>query len=131
MRIHAALVMSALLFSSPAIAVESDGHFAVAANDADNTGRNERDREGTTVTPMDQGESAGDLAITQQIRKAVVANDALSTNAQNVKIITRDGVVTLRGPVKTVAEKVEIGSLASKASGVKQVDNQIEIETND
>ena len=54
---------------------------------------------------MDQGGSEADTAITQQIRKAVVAQDNLSTDAKNVKIITRDGVVTLRGPVASAKEK--------------------------
>ena len=98
--------------------------------DADNTQRNVRDRDGTSVSPMDQGNSDADRAITQQIRKDVVANDALSMNAKNVKIITVDGVVTLRGPVKSPDEKATIASTAAKAPGVKRVDNQIEVERN-
>src|SRR5262245_41669991 len=69
-----------------------------AAADADNSGRNVRDRGDKTLTPMDQGGSEADRTITQDIRKAVVANDHFSTDAKNVKIITVDGVVTLRGP---------------------------------
>jgi osmotically-inducible protein OsmY len=98
--------------------------------DADNTGRNARDAEGNTLTPMDQGESEADRTITQQIRKSVVDNDSLSTNAKNVKIITQNGVVTLRGPVKSPEEKAAIANAAQKAAGVKRVDNQLEIETN-
>jgi osmotically-inducible protein OsmY len=96
--------------------------------DADNTARNARDREAPALTPTDQGESASDREITQQVRQAVVAHDDLSMNAKNAKIITRDGVVTLRGPVKSPAEKTRIGALAAKAPGVKRVDNQLEIE---
>src|SRR5262245_18520026 len=56
--------------------------------DADNTARNTRDRdERTATTPLDQGENEGDRTITQHIRKAVTSNDALSTNAHNVKIV--------------------------------------------
>ena len=101
-----------------------------SAADADNTKRNTRDADGTTLTPLDQGESEADRTITQQIRKAVVADGNLSTNAQNVKIITRDGVVTLRGPVKSPEEKATIASFAQKTGGVKRVDNQLEIERN-
>lgn len=57
-------------------------------------------------------------------------NDALSVNGKNVKIITRDGVVTLRGPVKTDKEKAEIASIAKSVDGVKSVDNQLEVATN-
>jgi osmotically-inducible protein OsmY len=47
-----------------------------------------------------------------------------------VKIITIDGVVTLRGPVKNENEKTTVASIARKASGVKRVDDQIEVERN-
>jgi len=97
-----------------------------ATQDADSTKRNAQDR-GQTVTPMDQGNTAADLSITRRIRRAVVGHEGFSTDAKNVKIVTRDGVVTLRGPVKSQAEKTEIESLA-KNIGVKQVDNQIEVE---
>jgi osmotically-inducible protein OsmY len=93
----------------------------------DNTGKNVRDR-GETLTPMDQGGSAGDRELTAAIRKSIVDDDSLSTNAHNVKIIMVDGVVTLRGPVKTPAEKAAVAALAQKAKGVKRVDNQLEVE---
>jgi osmotically-inducible protein OsmY len=96
--------------------------------DADNTGRNVRDRDGSSLTPTDQGDSEADRSITTHIRREIVANDALSTNAQNAKIITVGGVVTLRGPVKSEEEKAAIGAVAQRAPGVKRVDNQLEIE---
>lgn len=100
------------------------------AADADNTKRNARDADGNTLTPMDQGESEADRTITQNIRKAVVDHDSLSTNAKNVKIITQNGVVTLRGPVKSPEEKAAIAGVAQKTGGVKRVENQLEIEHN-
>ena len=99
--------------------------------DADNTGRNVRDRDDRMRTPTDQGGSASDRDITARIRREIVANDALSTNAHNVKIITTDGIVTLRGPVKTVQEKAAVAAAAQHAPGVKRVDNQLEIERTD
>lgn len=96
--------------------------------DAENTESNTRDEEGTTVTPSDQKEDATDLEITAAIRRAVVADESLSTNAHNVKIITQDGVVTLRGPVDSEAEKTRIVKLAQEAAGVKNLDNQLEID---
>src|SRR5262245_9142571 len=98
---------------------------SVAANDPDHTTRHTRDRDDKTLTPMDQGESESDLAITREIRKAVVAQNDFSTNAKNVKIITRDGVVTLRGPVNTRDEKTKIGALATQPKGVQRVENQL------
>lgn len=123
-----------LAYTQPVIAADEHHDKAVDADnkavDADNTGRNARDSDGKTLTPMDQGESEADRTITQQIRKAVVDHDTLSTNAKNVKIITQNGVVTLRGPVKSPEEKAAIASVAQKTGGVKRVDNQIEIERN-
>ena len=119
-----------IAFAHQIIAADTHADEKAAAADADNTKRNARDADGNTVTPMDQGESEADRTITQQIRKAVVGHDDLSTNAKNVKIITQDGVVTLRGPVKSAEEKAAIASVAQKTGGVKRVDNQLEIERN-
>jgi hyperosmotically inducible periplasmic protein len=97
---------------------------------ADNSGKNVRDRQAAAVTSGDQSNTQSDLDITQEIRKAVIADKDLSTNAHNVKIITANGVVTLRGPVKSSAEKANIGAMAKHVAGVTRVDNQIEIASN-
>lgn len=94
---------------------------------ADNSAKNVRDRAEDSLTPGDQSNDPADVAITTEVRKAVVADSDLSVNAQNVKIITVNGVVTLRGPVKNVAEKASIAAKAEKVAGVRKVDNQIEI----
>jgi hyperosmotically inducible periplasmic protein len=99
-----------------------------AATAPDNTGRNVRDRGGATMTPGDQSESEADRTVTQQIRRAVVADDSLSTIAKNVKIITTDGVVTLRGPVQSPHEKEAIEAKARQFAGINQVDNQLEVK---
>jgi hyperosmotically inducible protein len=97
---------------------------------ADNTKKNERDQDGATKTPGDQAENKADIEITASIRKAVVGDDALSMTAKNVKIITADGVVTLRGPVGSTEEKTKIAKLAQETAGVKRVDDQLEIAAN-
>lgn len=97
---------------------------------ADNTKHNQRDRDGDTKTPLDQDENAADIEITATIRKSVVGDDALSMNAKNVKIITAQGVVTLRGPVASSTEKARVASLAKDTAGVTRVENQLEIATN-
>lgn len=94
----------------------------------DNTGRNVRDRGGATLTPGDQSESKADRTLTQQIRKAVVADKSLSTTAKNIKIITINGVVTLRGPVKNLQEKETIAAKAQQVAGVTNIDNQLEVK---
>ena len=98
-----------------------------AAAEADNTGRNVRDRNEGMKTAGDQSENEADRTITQNIRKAITEDDSFSTNAKNVKIITNDGTVTLRGPVKSQKEKADIEAKAKQVAGVKSVDNQLEI----
>jgi osmotically-inducible protein OsmY len=94
----------------------------------DNTGRNVRDRSGTTLTPGDQSENEADRTLTQQIRQAVMADKSLSTTAKNIKIITVDGVVTLRGPVKSPQEKKTIETKAQQVAGVNKIDNKLEVK---
>lgn len=94
----------------------------------DNTGRNVRDRGGDTLTPGDQSESQADRTLTQQIRKAVVADDSLSTTAKNIKIITNNGVVTLRGPVQDLREREKIAAKAEQFAGTNKIDNQLEVK---
>jgi osmotically-inducible protein OsmY len=101
---------------------------AIAAEDADNSARNKADRSEGSVTPGDQGSSDADIAITRQIRKGVVDRGDLSVNAQNVKIVTSGGVVTLRGPVANAREREVIVAIAKQATGVKRVDDQLEAE---
>jgi osmotically-inducible protein OsmY len=95
---------------------------------ADNTSKNQRDRSGETRTSGDQSNSHEDVQITATIRRAVVKDHSLSATAKNVKIITADGVVTLRGPVQNEAEKTKIAELAQSAAGNAKIDNQLEVK---
>ena len=98
-----------------------------ADNAPDNTGRNVRDRGGDTLTSGDQSESEADRAITQKIRHAVVSDDSLSVSAHNVKIITANGAVTLRGPVKSEEERKKIAVMAEQVAGAGKVQNHLEV----
>lgn len=97
------------------------------AQNADNSATNARDRDGQTLTPIDQSNDPADIKLVADIRKMVVDDASLSANAKNVKIITISGDVTLRGPVETETEKVTIEKHA-QAAGAKSVTNQIEIK---
>jgi len=77
---------------------------------------------------MDQKENQTDLQITQRIRKAVVGDGSLSFTAKNVKIITANGKVTLRGPVKSDEERGAIEAAAVRVAGAGNVDDQIEVK---
>jgi hyperosmotically inducible periplasmic protein len=98
------------------------------ATQPDNTARNVRDRDNSTLTPVDQGNNKPDLDTTAQIRKQIIAAKDMSMDAKNVKIITQNGRVTLRGPVKTAEEKRLIGEFAERIAGSENVDNQLEVK---
>jgi osmotically-inducible protein OsmY len=103
-----------------------------STNAADNTRVNARDQPGATAlpTPTDQSNDPVDLAVTQRIRQAILGEDSLSVDAKNVKIITANGVITLRGPVKTPAERATIDSKARDLAGNNRVDDQIDVSKN-
>ena len=93
---------------------------------ADNTARNADSP--AAQTPVDQKENEADLQISQNIRKAIVADDSFSMDAHNVKVITSGGVVTLRGPVKSQQEKAAIEAKAKQVAGVTRVDSFLEVK---
>jgi osmotically-inducible protein OsmY len=104
---------------------------AIAGDDKtkpDNTAINERDRSDETKTSGDQSNSSTDLKTTRAIRQALMKDGELSTTAKNIKVITANGHVTLRGPVKTAQEKAKIDQLAKSAAGGAQIDNQLDVK---
>jgi hyperosmotically inducible periplasmic protein len=108
------------------------GLAALAADDEkakpDNTATNERDRSGETKTSGDQSNNSADLKITQAIRRALMKDRELSTTAKNIKVVTANGQVTLRGPVKTAQEKAKVDQIARSAAGGAQIDDQLEVK---
>ena len=103
---------------------------AMAADEKkpDNTATNERDRSGETQTSGDQSNSSTDLKITQAIRQALMKDSELSMTAKNIKIITDNGQVTLRGPVKNAQEKAKIDQLARSAAGGAKIIDQLDVK---
>ncbi len=109
----------------------SNGTETTTTNrDADNSGINTRDRDTNNLTPGDQGNTAADIQLTQNIRKALMGDSNYSMTAKNIKIITVDGKVTLRGPVNSDGEKSGIEALAKNIAGDGNVDNQLEVKSN-
>ena len=111
--------------------------FAVTAHGADqtqpdNSKVNERDRStpevAAVVTAEDQGNSKRDIALTTIIRKEVTSHSSLSVDAQNIKVISKNGLVILRGSVKSKAEKVEIEKIATRVAGASKVTSLIEVK---
>ena len=64
------------------------------------------------MTAGEQSNAKGDVALTRKIRRAVVKDHSLSMVAYNVKIVSANGNVTLRGPVNTEAEQIAIAGKA-------------------
>lgn len=115
-----------LMLASALSLVACDRNDHPRSMDKDNTGINVRDRDMKTMTPTDQSETEADRVLTQRIRAAIIEDNNLSTDAKNIKIITINGVVTLRGPVLNEAEKANIARKLNSLIGVQRVDNQLE-----
>jgi len=127
-RLLLALFTGGLLALTATVQAEQNAPLYLAADSAlENTELNARDKNDATLTPEDQMETESDIKITVAIRKAAVNDDKLSLNAQNVKIITRSGVVTLRGPVENEAENKKLYEFAKHTPGVVKIDNQLEL----
>jgi len=108
----------------------SAGVYAVAGSQQaapDNTKTNQRDKQPTAPTAAQQKDNAGDRELTQRIRQSITQDKSLSTYARNIKIVTQNGMVTLRGPVRSEDEKKAIDAKANEIAGNTHVKNELEI----
>jgi len=135
-------VRAALTIVSLAVCVTISGSFvdftsvAAFAQDAegaaslspDNTGVNKRDRSSQEQTADQAGENMTDLDVMQKIRKAVMADKSLSSYAHNIKIISENGQVTLKGPVRSATEKKIIETKAIDVVGADNVINHLSVK---
>jgi hyperosmotically inducible protein len=94
----------------------------------DNTRVNQQDKTQGGVTADQQNNNRGDRDLTQQIRKSVMADKALSTYAHNVKIITQNGTVTLKGPVRSDDEKKALVAKAEAVAGQGKVTDELSVK---
>jgi hyperosmotically inducible protein len=124
-RIALALVLSSALLGLGSVPMAQDSMPTAPNNSAVNV----RDRTPDAMTADQQSNTKSDMTTTREIRKAVVKDHSLSILAHNVKIVSVNGKVTLRGPVNTEKEKVAIASKARAIAGRGNVDNQIEVKT--
>jgi len=111
-------------FSSIVIAQEPGSNQPPTPSD--NTKLNQQDRNSDRVTADQQNENASDLSITREIRKELTDDKSLSAYAHNVKIITQNGTVTLKGPVRTEEEKRMVEAKAASVSG-KAVNSELSV----
>jgi osmotically-inducible protein OsmY len=104
------------------------GQDATPAPAPDNTKTNERDRNASQATADQQKENRSDRDITRDIRRAIMQDKSLSTDAHNVKIVSQNGMVTLKGPVSSEEEKSTIEAKATEVAGKENVTSQIEVK---
>jgi len=119
-----ARAMLAVLILCGIAAAQQDNSQQVPA---DNTKVNQRDRNQNEPTADQQKENSNDRELARQIRRAVVKDKSLSTDAHNIKIIAQNGAVTLKGAVKSDEEKQAIQSKASEIAGAGKVTNELEV----
>jgi len=98
-----------------------------ATTDADNTNRNEKVTKNAEVTAQDQGNSQADIVLVAKVRRAILDDDSLSVNAENVKIVAKNGQVILKGPVKSATERTRLIQIANDIVGVDNVKNELEL----
>ena len=94
----------------------------------DNTTVNQRDRNTTEPTADQQKDNRSDRQITQQIRRAIMNDKSLSSYAHNVKVVTQNSQVTLKGPVRSDEEKRAIESKAAEVAGASKVTSELDIK---
>jgi hyperosmotically inducible periplasmic protein len=95
----------------------------------DNTKVNQRDRNKSQPTADQQKENNSDRELARQVRRALVQDKTLSTYAHNVKVVAQNGMVTLKGPVRSDQEKQAVESKAAEIAGADKVTNQIEVKS--
>jgi osmotically-inducible protein OsmY len=103
--------------------------YGQAQTQPDNTKVNQRDRSAAEATADQQKSNAADMNMTKTIRRSIVADKSLSTYAHNIKVISQNGVVTLKGPVKSDAEKTAVVAKAVAVTGsADHVTDQISVK---
>lgn len=126
--LSASLLMGAYALAETQQAADQDATPPTAPQ-ADNTKLNQRDRNASEPTADQQKSNQSDRDITQQVRKAIMADKALSTYAHNVKVITQNGMVTLKGPVRSEEEKRAIEAKAAEVAGSDKITNEMDVKS--
>jgi len=118
-------LLSALLAASLVASTSALGAQQATPPPPDNTKVNKQGGQ----TADQQSQSKADLALAQKIRQAIVKDKTLSTNAHNCKVITRDGMVTLRGPVKSEQERNAVEKIATSVAGAGKVKSELVVKS--
>jgi hyperosmotically inducible protein len=121
------VVVSCALLSlccMPIAAYAQDQTTPPASTAPDNSAKNKTHH----TTADQQPENSSDRDITKKIRQSLIADKSLSTYGHNVKIITQNGAVTLKGPVHSQEEKQTIASKAAEVVGQDKVTDKLTVK---
>ena len=119
------LALALMMTLAPRLARAQDSSTTPAP---DNTKVNDRDRSKAESTADQQKENRSDREITRDIRRSIVQDKSLSTYAHNIKVISQNGMVTLKGPVRSEEEKSAIEGKAAEIAGKDKVTSQLEVK---
>jgi hyperosmotically inducible periplasmic protein len=127
---HPVKVVSQMLLLAVALTIVSAAARAQDSTEpaADNTKVNQRDKNKAAPTADQQKENQPDRELARQIRRSIVQDKSLSTYAHNVKIIAQNGMVTLKGPVRSDEEKAAVEAKAAEVAGADKVTNQLDVK---
>jgi len=130
------LAMGGFLFAAgddtkPAKKATDDTKTATTTDDtkpvkSDNSKMNSRNRTDSAKT-ADTTMTAADRDLAAKVRKAITDDKTLSTYAHNIKVIAHDGMVTLKGPVRSTEEKSSIEAKAAEVAGAGKVTNELTV----
>jgi hyperosmotically inducible periplasmic protein len=120
--IRRSCVASAALAGLCVVMLSMPGRMVAQAPD------NSNQNKGQTQTADNQSNAKADRDITAKVRKEIMADKDLSTYAHNVKVITTNGAVTLKGPVKTEDEKAKVAELAANVVPAEKVTNELTVK---
>jgi hyperosmotically inducible protein len=122
------IAVLALTCAALPLAASSRVWQAAQQSQPDNTANNKGDNSKGAVTADRQKETPADRDMAKKIRKSIAGDSALSMYAHNIKIVVIDGMVTLKGPVKTDGEKTAIGAKATDIAGADKVQNELTVK---
>jgi len=116
-----------LVFAAGLLSTPRPSSSSTLQDQSDNTKMNKADATKDATTADQQKMNPADRALTQKIRAEIMKDKSLSTYAHNIKIISQEGKVTLKGPVRTSEEKAAVEEKATAVAGASNVTSEIAI----
>jgi hyperosmotically inducible periplasmic protein len=120
----ASAVLSTVCFTTFLFVSAALAQPPIAQTAPDNSGQNKNQG----ITAENQANTKADRVTTANIRKAIIADKNLSTYAHNIKVITVNGAVTLKGPVKSEEEKAQVASDAAGVVSADKITNNLTVK---